>query len=297
MSRAAEITVAVLAALGAACSFGVGVVLQYRQAQAAPRPGRAPWRLLAALARRRAWLAGIALAMAAYGLQALALAFGPLVLVAPIVATDLLFALPIAAAWAHRPLPVAAWVGCGLVGAGVAIFVASSPPSSGRADAPAQNWMLAFGVVALICAATLAVGALRKSAPRTAYQAVAAGVIFGLTAAVTLSLTRLLRHAGVPSLLTHWQPWALLALGIAGLLLSASAYQSGALAASLPIMDTIEPASGVLLGTLVFGERLAVSGGGLALQVSAGAAAAAGIVLLSRADPAGRATARCGGGT
>ena len=217
-------------------------------------------------------------------------------LVAPIVATDLLFALPIAAAWAHRPLP-AAWAGCGLVGAGVAIFVASSPPSSGRADAPAQNWMLAFGVVALICAATLAVGALRKNASRTAYQAVAAGVIFGLTAAVTLSLTRLLRHAGVPSLLTHWQPWALLALGITGLLLSASAYQSGALAASLPIMDTIEPASGVLLGALVFGERLAVSGGGLALQVSAGAAAAAGIVLLGRADPAGRATARCGGGT
>jgi FHS family L-fucose permease-like MFS transporter len=56
--------------------------------------------------------------------------------------------------------------------------------------------------------------------------AVAAGAVFGLTAAVTLSLTRLLRHGGLASILGHWQPWALLVLatGITGLQVSANPY-------------------------------------------------------------------------
>jgi hypothetical protein len=60
--------VAVLAGPGAACSFGVGVALQYRQAQLAPATERTPIRLLAHLARQRQWLAGNALA-AGYGFQ------------------------------------------------------------------------------------------------------------------------------------------------------------------------------------------------------------------------------------
>ena len=69
---------------------------------------------------------------------------------------------------------------------------------------------------------------------------------------------------------------------IAGLLLSASAFQAGALAASLPLMDTVEPVSGVLLGTLLFGERLATSPAGLTIQLAGAVAAIAGIALLGR---------------
>ncbi len=105
MSDPAGITIAVLAALAAAGSFGVAAALQHRQAQLAPRAGALPFRLLTRLARRPLWLAGIALAAAAYDLQALALAFGPLALAAPIVATDLLFALR--AARPRRPAPPA----------------------------------------------------------------------------------------------------------------------------------------------------------------------------------------------
>jgi hypothetical protein len=64
--------------------------------------------------------------------------------------------------------------------------------------------------------------------------------------------------------------------------LSANAFQAGALAASLPVMDTVEPACGVLLGTLLFGERLAASPAGIAVQLAGAAAAIAGITLLGR---------------
>lgn len=282
MSQAAEMTIAGLAALAAAGSFGAGVALQHRQVHLAPRVGRAPLRLLAHLARRRLWLAGTGLAVAAYGLQGLALAFGPLALVAPIVATDLLFALPLAAKWARRPMRLRDWAGSALTAGGVAAFLASSPPSSGRHDAPARDWALAFGVVALTCAAAVAAGTLQGGTARAALLAVAAGVVFGLTAAVTLSLARLLRDRGLAPILGHWQPWALPALGTAGLLLSAGAYQAGPLAASLPVMDTVEPVSGVLIATMIFGERLAASPAGLALQLAAAAVAVTGITVLAR---------------
>jgi hypothetical protein len=55
-----------------------------------------------------------------------------------------------------------------------------------------------------------------------------------------------------------------------------------ALAASLPVMDTIEPVSGALLGMLLFGERLAASPAGITLQLAGALAAIAGIAVLGR---------------
>jgi drug/metabolite transporter (DMT)-like permease len=279
MSDTMATAIAVLAALAAAASFGVAAALQHRQARLTPDAGGV--RLLARLAARPLWLAGIALAALAYGLQALALAFGPLALVAPIVATDLLFALPVAARWS-RPLRARDWLGCVLAAGGVAAFLAAAPPSSGRSDAPAGDWLVAFAAVGLVSAVALAVGRLAAGPVRAALTATAAGAVFGLTAAVTLSLTRLLRAAGPGATVAHWQLWALLALGTAGLLLSAGAYQAGALGASLPVMDTVEPVSGVLLGTLLFGEQLAASPAGFTVQLAGAAAAIAGITLLGR---------------
>jgi len=281
MSDPAGTAIAVLAALGAAGSFGVAAALQHRQAHLAPKSAGLSFRLLARLAGRPLWLAGIVLAALAYGLQALALAFGPLALVAPIVATDLLFALPVAARHA-RPLRARDWLGCGLAAGGIAAFLAAAPPSSGRSDAPARDWLLACASVALVCVLALSAGRLTHGPARAALTATAAGAVFGLTAAVTLSLTRLVRAVGAGAALAHWQPWGLVALGLAGLLLSANAFQAGALAASLPVMDTVEPACGVLLGTLLFGERLAASPAGIAVQLAGAAAAIAGITLLGR---------------
>lgn len=292
MSGAAETTIAVLAGLAAACSFGTGTALQYRQAQLAPVAGRAPVRLFAYLARQRLWLAGIALAAAAYGLQALALAFGPLALVAPVVATDLLFALPLAARWSRRPMQVRDWAGCVLAGGGVAGFLAASPPSAGRSDAPAGNWVLAFAAVALVAAAAVTAAGFTRGPARAGLLALAGGPVFGLSAALTLSVTRQLRTESLGHIAGHWQLWALLGLGPVGMVLTASTFQAGPLSASLPVIDTAEPVSAVLLGALVFGERLAASPAGLALQLAGAAAAAAGIILLGRSSLGTRARPR-----
>jgi drug/metabolite transporter (DMT)-like permease len=273
--------IAVLSALAAAGSFGVAAALQHSQARETAAGKTLRFRLLTDLASRPAWRAGIVLAAAAYGLQALALAFGPLALVAPIVATDLLFAMPLAAWWSRRPMRRRDWAGCALVASGIGIFLATSPPSSGRSDASAWEWVLAFGAVTLVCAVAVTLGNIRRAALRAGLLAAAAGVTFGLTAAVTLSASRLFRDAGPASILGHWQPWALITLGLAGLLLSQSAYQAGQLPASLPVIDTVEPISGVVIGTAVFDERLATYPAVLAIQLSGAVIAVAGIAMLA----------------
>lgn len=108
---------------------------------------------------------------------------------------------------------------------------------------------------------------------------------FGVAAALQHRQAQLAPRAAGPSLrllarLAGRPLW--LGPGTAGLLLSASAFQAGPLATSLPVMDTVEPVSGVLLGTLLFGERLAGSPAGIVVPLAGAAAAIAGIALLSR---------------
>ncbi len=199
---------------------------------------------------------------------------------APIVAADLLFALPLAARWSRRPLRPRDWGGCLLVATGVAVFLAVSPPPSDRAEVPATDWFLVFGAAAVITGLSVAAARITGKTARARLFAGAAGVVFGLTAAVTASFARSLRQDGLGSIFGHWEPWVLIWLGITGILLSTGAFQASALSSSLPIIDTVEPVSGVLIGAVIFDERLATSFSGLLVQFLAAGVAVAGIALL-----------------
>src|SRR3954453_3038100 len=73
----ATVVVAVVAALTAGCIFAIGSVLQQSAAREAPPEESLSLRLLVDLAHRPKWLAGIGCDVASFGLQALALGFGP----------------------------------------------------------------------------------------------------------------------------------------------------------------------------------------------------------------------------
>ena len=65
------------------------------------------------------------------------------------------------------------------------------------------------------------------------------------------------------AVLGTWQPWAALACGLAGLLLSQAAFQAGALGSALAAMMVTDPIVGVALGLVVFGEHIAPGTAGL----------------------------------
>lgn len=277
-----DTAVAVLAALLSAVCFGVASVVQQQVASQAPARESLRLGLLLDLARRPAWLGGMALTVVSFAMQGVALMFGPLVLVQPIAATDLAFALPVLARRYGEPLTRGEMAGIACTAGGVAAFLTVLPlAAAGTAVPPLLDWLPVLAVVGVAVALLASVGHRRRRRARTALYAISAALLFALLDSLTKSVAGRVRADGVEALL-HWEPYVLLVVGIAALVLSQSAFQSGSLAVSLPLIDTLEPIGAVLIGVVVFDERLASSPAAVLVQAVGAAVAVVGIVILAR---------------
>src|SRR5262249_7544126 len=113
----------------AAFLFAASAALQQRAAASPSPPGTdergrfvrrtdvfgALWRLIRRLIRHPLWLTGWLVNLAGFGSQAVALYFGSVALVQPLLVTQLLFALPMAAVQRReRPIP-RDWVAAALI--------------------------------------------------------------------------------------------------------------------------------------------------------------------------------------
>jgi drug/metabolite transporter (DMT)-like permease len=271
--------IAVVLALLASLCFALGSLIQQgaaRQTHArALRLG-----LLVTLAHERRWLGGMALTVFSFGIQAAALAFGPLALVQPLATLDVLFALPLIARLNHRPLTAKSIAGGLCVAAGMAVFVGISPPTRGIGAPGITAWLPALIAIAALVAVS-ATAALRASGTaRVILLAASAAVIYGVLDGLTKSTVDILSHRGA-AVLTTWEPYGLIAAGILGGLFGQSAFNAGPLSLSLPVIDTVEPATAVILAVVVFHESLSRTPWHLAVQLLGAATAAAGIILLS----------------
>lgn len=275
-----DIAYAIGAALLGATSFAGAAVLQQEATQSVPEEDALKLRLLLELLRRRKWVAGVALMVVGYGLQGVALAFGPVALVQPVIVTELAFAIPLAM-WRRRKQPRRRdWIGIFLVLAGIATFLVVADPAAGIADPSMRVWLLSVLPVTAPLAVAI-VAATRLHGPsRAMLLGAAAGMAFGLLAVLTKALTHLIRQnpARVPA---SWQLYVVIALGVFALVLSQSAYQAGPLAFSMPFVGVLEPVVAVVIGYTALNEEVHLSLGLFALEAAAAAAAAAGILLLS----------------
>lgn len=275
------LVVSVVAALAAGSTFAVGSVLQQNAARQAPASVSLSWRLLVDLAHRKQWLLGIASDFGSFTLQAVALAFGPLALVQPLLVTGLLFAIPLAVRWRGRRLGVREWLGTISVGAGLAAFLAAASPSEGVPQAPWNRWVLILIAVGGFVAAGIAVGRALKGPARASAYGFAAGAAFGLLAALTKASTHLLGQ-GAGTFFTSWQPYSMAVVAVCGAIVQQSAFQAGPLPASVPIMDAVEPSVAVLIGVFAFSEQVATSPLALVFEAIGIALLVAGIVTLDR---------------
>jgi drug/metabolite transporter (DMT)-like permease len=275
------VVVAVLAALAAGCAFAVGAVLQQKAARQAPPEVALSWRLLAYLFRQRLWLTGIACDVGSFGLQALALGFGPISLVQPLLVTGVLFGIPLAVWTRGMHLGRVDWMGAAAVAGGLTFFLVAASPEKGSSTTTLTDWVLILIAVGGLMLIAVAAGKASRGAARSSFFALAAGVAFGLLAALTKESVYLLEQ-GAGTFFTAWQPYAMFGVAAAGAIVQQSAFQAGPLQASLPVMDAVEPTVAVLIGVFAFGEHLATSTGALALQAVGVAAVLTGIVLLDR---------------
>jgi len=266
--------------VSAACCLGFGFVLQQNAAQQAPLSDFLSPRLLLDLMRVPRWLGGIALMVAGMVLGAIALSQGEVSLVEPLLATNLLFALALSRKQTRQPLGRQGWAGLALLAGGVTAFIVAGEPRSGTAvNDPFRHWLIIGAMVGLALLLTTYAKRSRLSWGPV-LLALAAGLLYGVQDALTRVSGQRLTEGGFAELLTGWQPYGVLALGVTGLVLVQSAFETAPLRMSLPALTAAQPLAGIICGVGFLGDRLRTDTGALAWEAVGLAGIVVGILLL-----------------
>ncbi len=274
-----------VAALGAAACFALSSALEQRAAkQEKPATPLDP-RLLVRLLHRPTWLIGSIPDAVGTGLQALALRFGPLVLVEPLLISGLFLAIPLEATFSRRRVHARDFAVVALGAAGLAAFLAAAQPEAGLPEPSTAGWLGVAAWVGPVLVACLVIAGRVKDAVQGAVLGVATGVLYGVAASLLKTLTAKLSTDPL-SVFTTGQYYALVVVGLCGVVLNQDAFQSGRLAVPLTAITLLDPLAGVIIGVTAFHEKLSTNGPRLAIELAAVLTMATGIWLAStmRAD-------------
>jgi drug/metabolite transporter (DMT)-like permease len=275
-------------ALAAAILFALGTVLQQRVAATATGTQAMRAGFLLRLARQPLWLVGIAVDVAGFVCQAAALGLGRIVVVQPLLASSVVFALPFGIWLTGQRVGRSEWIAAAVVLAGLAAFLVISDPSGGRDDATAVAWIVSGVLIGVACAALVLAAMGRSPGARAALLGSATGLLFGLSAALTKATVERLDD-GVVAVIADWHLYALIVVGYASVTLSQASLQTGRLAPAVSTQMVLDPVTSVLLGTLAFGEHLHEDAAGVIASLAALGAMLYGLVVLAAATPEGRA--------
>jgi len=275
----------ILLALAASFCTATASVCQRTGARSSEVTGFDVW-LVFRLARRPVWLLGIASMILGFAFQVSALRFGPLALVQPVLALELLFVFAYMAVSRRVTVRRRDWLAAVAMTAGIGLFLRLASPSGGRPHAPGSSRWLAglitLGIVLLVVGMAFGPGG-RPGASRPRRAALfgaATGISWGFVAAVIKELSSHLGD-GIGAVFSNWSPYVLVAVGAATMLLASHALAAGPLAASQPGFTILDPFSASLLGLFLFSEHIKAGVLDLAGEALALPIVIAGVTVLS----------------
>jgi hypothetical protein len=277
--------VAVLVAIAGAITFGASDVIEQRATHRVANRPPLDLRLFADLAVNRLWLIGITVDISASAMQAIALHFGPLALVQPILVLDLLFAVVITAVLGRRRPDRVVGAGVLCCTGGLVLFLAVSRPQSPPVSvAPTILVPLGGGVAGLIALCLIA----WRVSPRTFLPlatAFACGAIFGVTAFLLKEITQTIGLGFNPPS-QQWPLYAFIVAEPIGFLLNQNAFQESSLIAPVLAIRTVtDPLVAIGIGLVWLNERIAGSPGAIAAEVVGLIVMSAGVVALAYRSP------------
>lgn len=273
----ANVALAVAAGLGAAVAYGAAAAVQHHQAGQVAERGALNPGLLAALVRRPLWLVGVAGDSVAVALQAVALRFGPVVLVQLLIVGGLPIGAVLSTLGARQRLSRRELLGLLLCGGGLAAAVPASTLVGLGHLAGRRSITAATVVVLALTVGLLLAARARRAAPLA--LGLAAGVTAG-TASVLLAVCAA-EFGNLGHLLRTPAPYAAVVIGLVTLLLSQSAFQTGRISTPLAALSVAEPVVAVALAVAVLHQHLPSSGLALVAGGLGTAAALAGVLVLA----------------
>jgi drug/metabolite transporter (DMT)-like permease len=272
-------------ALVAAFFFALAAALQQKGALNLPEISLRDPASLARLAGQTMWLLGTAALLMGYALQAAALDRGRLAIVQPLLVTTVVFALPLGYFLTKQHVGRRELVGAAVIVFGLALFAIYGDPAGGRENAPGEEWAIAIAILGVVCCVLLLFGGHGNLTMKAAVYGTVAGILFGLSAALTKPTVEFL-HDGIDELLSHWEPYALAVAGVLGFVLQQVSLGTGRLAPSVATVSVANPIVGILLGAILLDERLSRPAWHVAVAYIGLGVALAGAVVISIAREA-----------
>ena len=233
------------------------------------------------------WLVGTLALLTGYVFQAAALDRGRLVIIQPLLVTTVVFALPLGYFLTRQHVGRREVIGAAVIVLGLALFVLFGDPAGGRENAPGSEWAIAIAILAVLCTVLLMFGGGGSLVMKAAAYGTVAGILFGLSAALTKPTLEYL-HAGIDQLLSHWEPYVLAIAGVLGFVLQQVSLGTGRLAPSVATVSVANPVVGILLGILLLEERLSRPAWHVVVACIGLGLALAGAVVISLVREAGK---------
>lgn len=286
-------TIAVTTAVVSALFLGVSAVADQRSTKRVQTRGALSPRILLDLVRQPLWLAAVGANIAGFALQVVALSFGSLAVVQPLLVFDLVFAVMIswylrkrasAAPPGGRGGDVVLFTGVGATAAGVAGFLATGQPSGGQTHASLGTLPpLAIGLIVVVGGCLILASRNRNLRPLA--LALACGVCYGVAAFCIKLVTAEVGH-GPAGLFGNWPVYILLVTGPAGYLLNQDAFQQGTILAPVQaIITAADPVISIALGILWLQVHVRDTPAAIAGQVVSLLVMVAGIILTAEHAP------------
>jgi len=238
-----------LAALAAGVLFNVGSALQALDAREAPADESLRLKLLARLARRRRWIAGLVLGGLGFGLQVLAFAGAPFVVVQPALAAGLIVLVALGARVLGERVTRSELAGIGAIGLGIGLLAWGAPAHNETLRSSAG----AISVLAVLAVLAVAPFALRGGRLDSAMLVIVASALgFGATNIATKLLSD---DAGA----SHWvlaAAWAAVAaaVGVAATVTEMTALQRRRATTVIPISFGLQTFLPILIEPLYLRE-------------------------------------------
>jgi hypothetical protein len=285
--------IAVVTALAAALVLGISSVADQRSTKRVKEARSLSPRILQELVRQPLWLIAISANIVGFALQVVALDFGSLALVQPLLVCDLVFAVLLSRYLAirrgdhlagGRRSGVTLFAGVGAATVGVAGFLVAGRPSAGHGDVGFEVLIpLVIGVV-VVAGGCLMVAA-RNPKLRPLALALACGVNYGV-AAFAIKLVTTEFGGGPARVFTNWPIYVFAVVGPAGFILNQDAFQQGTLLAPVQaIITTADPVISIALGVAWLGVVLRSSPVAIFGQVASLLLMTVGIILTAHVSP------------
>jgi hypothetical protein len=248
----AAIVFAVLSALSNGCS----AVLQRLALVQNADETRSLWTAAISAVRQPMWLLGALFLVGTFGFSGLALYFGPLSVVQPVLVLELIFTLGLRVYLLHDNIAARTWLAAIMICVGLGAFLLFAAPTEGaHAPSPGQ-WMVAISTRGAMVIALIALSRRGSPVRRAALFGAATAVVWSVDAAFVKETVDELARRGALGLVLHWPLYGMIATGVGGTILLQEAFRVGPLAASQATLLIVDPLASIALGVELFAERL-----------------------------------------